>query len=46
MMMLTKLTCALKVTFFYMKVGLTDTKEGDSEDTHCDKRKEGYFEVH
>ena len=29
-----------------MKVGLTDTKEGDSEDTHCDKRKEGYFEVH
>ena len=38
MTMLTKLMCALRVTFS-MKVGLTEIKEDDSEDSTCDKRK-------
>ena len=38
MTMLTKLMCALKVTFS-MKVSLTDMKEDDSEDTPCNKGK-------
>ena len=42
MTMLTKLICALKVTFS-MKVGLAEIKEDDPEDTICDKRKKTSF---
>ena len=42
MTMLTKLMCALKVTFS-MKVGLAEIKEDDPEDTTCDKRKKTSF---
>ena len=42
MTMLTKLMCALKVTFS-MKVNLTEIKEDDSEDTPCDKGKKTRF---
>ena len=38
MTMLTKLMCALKVTFS-MKVALAEIKEDDPDDTTCDKRK-------
>ena len=42
MTMLTKLMCALKVTFS-MKVGPAEIKEDDPEDTTCDKRKKTSF---
>ena len=42
MTMLTKLMCALKVTFS-MKVSLTDMKQDDSEDTPCNKGKKTRF---
>jgi len=42
MTMLTKLMCALKVTFS-MKVGLAEIKEDDPDDTTCDKRKKTSF---
>ena len=42
MTMLTKLMCALKVTFS-MKVGLIEIKEDDSEGTPCNKRKKSSF---
>ena len=42
MTMLTKLMCALKVTFS-MKVGLAEIKEDDPEDTTCIKRKKTSF---
>ena len=40
--MLTKLLCTLKVTF-PMKVGPTEIKEDDSEDTPFDKRRKTSF---
>ena len=40
--MLTKLLCTLKVTF-PMKVGPTEIKEDDSEDTPCDNGKKTRF---
>ena len=40
--MLTKLLCTLKVTFS-MKVGPTEIKEDDSEDTPFGKRKKTSF---
>ena len=40
--MLTKLLCTLKVTFS-MKVGPTEIKEDDSEDTPFDKRRKTSF---
>ena len=40
--MLTKLLCTLKVTF-PMKVGPTEIKEDDSEDTPCNKGKKTRF---
>ena len=40
--MLTKLLHVLSHVFF-MKEGLTEIKEDDSEDTPCDKRKETRF---
>ena len=44
MTMLNKLTCALKDTFCdEMKVGLTENKDDDSEDTPCDERKLRYY---
>ena len=42
MTMLTKLMCALKVTFS-MKVGPAEIKEDYPEDTTCDKRKKTSF---
>ena len=42
MTMLTKLMCALKVTFS-MKVSLTEIKEDDSEDSACDKGQKTRF---
>ena len=42
MTMLTKLMCALKVTFS-MKVGLAEIKEDDPDDTTRDKRKKISF---
>ena len=42
MTMLTKLMCALKVTFS-MKVNLTEIKEDDSEDSACDKGQKTRF---
>ena len=42
MTMLTKLMCALKVTFS-MKVSLTEIKEDDSEDTPFGKRRKTSF---
>ena len=45
MTMLNKLTCALKDTFCdEMKVGLTENKDDDSEDTPCDERKKTSFQ--
>ena len=42
MTMLTKVICALKVTFS-MKVSLTEIKEDDSEDSACDKGQKTRF---